>query len=68
MKEEFTHHAKFYGIPCYWNDETNNIKGKNFVFDIVLTIAVWIEFEFPTNDDGFPVLIGKKLEDNNKIH
>lgn len=68
MKSPFTHYAKFYSIPCYWNNDTNELKGRNWFYDFLLTIAVWIEFEFPTNDNGFPVQLGKKLDDDNQLH
>lgn len=68
MKEEFTHNAKFYGIPCFWNNETNNLKGKNWLLDFLLTIAVWIEFKFPTSEDGFPILLLDKLNDDDRFH
>ena len=37
--EDFTHFARFYGVPCYFNVETGELAGTNIVFDYLLLIA-----------------------------
>lgn len=36
---EFTHRASFYGIPCYWNDETDTLAGWCALFDLLIPAA-----------------------------
>ena len=68
MKREYTHYAKFYGIPCYFNEYTSELKGRNKVYAWLLDIAVWIEAKYPSSEYGFPIEIGKALDENNTYH
>jgi hypothetical protein len=34
----------------------------------LLTIAVYIEFEFPTSDDGFPIFLLDELNEDDRFH
>lgn len=55
MKEniiEFTHLAKIYGIPCYFNENTMEVKGTNKIYDLLIGVRIQIEQYFPL-DDGF---------------
>lgn len=67
-KREYTHYAKFYGVPCYWNNETDEIIGRNKLYELLLSAMIWIECKFPSNPDGFPIEIGAKLEKDNRFH
>jgi hypothetical protein len=60
-KQEYTHHAKFYGIPCYFNEDTNALDGINKFYGVLLDAAVWIEQQFPSSDAGFPIEIGGRI-------
>lgn len=42
-KYEFSHYAKFYGIPCYFNDSNDELVGRNRIYDLALYIAIFIE-------------------------
>lgn len=57
----FTHQATFYGIPCYYEDSNCRLVGTNGIYDLLLDVAIWIESEWPSNDMGFPILVGKEL-------
>ena len=35
--------AKYMGIPCYYRESDNMIIGRNYFYDIILSIAVWID-------------------------
>lgn len=59
--EQPTHHASFYGIPCYFNENTDEIEAKNG-FGLLLDIAIWIESNFPSNDYGFPVKLKNRIK------
>lgn len=56
-KQEYTHYAKFYGIPCYFNEATNALDGRNRFYGFLLNIAIWVEKELPSNEEGFPIQI-----------
>lgn len=62
MKNNFTHYAWFYGIPCYFNVHNNDLMGRNSIYRLLLDLAVWIEQKFPSNDEGFPILLGEEIE------
>jgi len=64
-KQDYTHYAKFYGIPCYYNVDTFTLDGRNILYEFFLNIAIWIEKEFPSNPDGFPIEIGKEINQVN---
>lgn len=68
MKREYTHYAKFYGIPCYFNDDTSELVGRNKLFELLLDGAIWIEARFPSSEYGFPIEIGLELEPRNRFH
>ena len=57
---EFTHLAKLYGFECYFNIDTNEVKGTNWFNDKMIDIFVWIETTFPVNDH-FEVIIIREL-------
>lgn len=62
IKERYTHLAKFYGIPCYFNENTDELDGRNWFYDKLLIIAIGIEMLFPSNPNGFPIQITKEIE------
>jgi len=37
--------AKYRGIPCWFDESTNEIKGKNWLFDKLIEVNVWFDFE-----------------------
>ena len=41
-KSDFTHYASFYGVPCYWNERTSALSGRNIAFDYLLIAATHI--------------------------
>lgn len=61
-KEEFTHLASMHNIPCYYNIHTEEIQGTNWFWDKVLDFVIWLEFEFAITEEGFPILLKKKLD------
>lgn len=62
IKERFTHYAKFYGIPCYFNDSNDELVGRNKIYDLALDIAIFIEQLMPSNPDGFPIQITGEIK------
>lgn len=65
---KYTHNAKFYGIPCYFNEVTGELDSKYQILEPILTFFIWIECQWPTNEAGFPIEVGSKLNDNNLFH
>lgn len=59
---KYTHYAKFYGIPCYWNEHTDELDGRNLIYDRLLLVAIWIERNFPSNPNGFPIQITGEIK------
>lgn len=61
--EAFTHYASFYGIPCYWNENTQELAGQNCVLDcLVLAMTTLHNYVIaPFNDEGFPIYIGEEI-------
>ncbi len=49
-KNRFTHKAKIYGIPCYFNESDMEVKGTNWFYDFLIDIGNLIETTFPKND------------------
>lgn len=70
QKEYFTHYASFYGIPCYWNSETEELCGQNYLYDnLLLGISYVIQFytfflSLFTEDvnDNFKIVIKEKID------
>lgn len=61
-KSRFTHYAKFYGIPCYFNESNDELAGRNKIFDLALDLAIFIEQLIPSNPNGFPIQIIEKIK------
>lgn len=49
-KTTYTHLAKIYGIPCYFNENTMDVKGVNIIYDLIIRMRVWVEETFPFGD------------------
>lgn len=45
-KSDFTHWARFYGVPCYFNEHTGELAGRNRLFDRLLIAATWFHNTF----------------------
>lgn len=61
-KKEFTHYASMYGIPCYFNEATNDIVGRNKLYDFMLDIIIRIDTLIPTNEDGFNIKLYNQIK------
>lgn len=63
-KKDFTHYATFYGVPCYWNDETGMLAGRNIVCDWALRFMTVMHNYLiaPFSDAGFPIQL-REFED-----
>ncbi len=36
--------ATYRGIPCWYNPIDNELKGKNWLFDILISFNIWWDF------------------------
>lgn len=72
-KSQFTHYASFYGVPCYWNDDTSTLAGRNAVLDNLIPFAVWLHNVYELvalpffavigfESQGFPIKIHGEIE------
>lgn len=43
MKDRTKLHAKYYFIPCWYNQLTDEIWGKNTFWNILLNIVIWFD-------------------------
>ena len=60
IMDEFTHLAEIYGLRCYFNIETNEVKGVSWFNEKIIDIFLWIESTFPINY-SFEVTIIEEL-------
>lgn len=37
--------AKYRGIPCYYNEETEELGGRNWFYDILVSINIFLDYE-----------------------
>ncbi|RZK27107.1 MAG: hypothetical protein EOO43_00660 [Flavobacterium sp.] len=56
----YTHIAKFYGIPCYFNENTMDVKGTNKFYDFLIDARLLVEDHFPS-DSGFRIELIKNI-------
>ena len=60
MRTDFTHIAEIYGFRCYFNEDTNEVKGTNWVYDKLIDLFIWIDTKFGIND-GFSIKLIERL-------
>jgi hypothetical protein len=58
--ESYTHLAEIYGIKCYFNIDTMEVKGINWFNEHLIDVFLWIEQHFPIND-AFAIKIIEEL-------
>ena len=66
-KLNYTHYAKYKGIPCYFNVETDGLTGRNWFWSLILDAVIYIESHFATSSH-FEIELGEELEENNLAH
>ncbi len=47
----FTHIAEIYGFRCWYNENTGEIKGTNWLNDKLIDLFIWIDVKFEINDE-----------------
>ncbi|WP_419788847.1 hypothetical protein HDF19_11990 [Mucilaginibacter sp. E4BP6] len=58
--KNYTHIAKIYGFKCYFNENTGEIEGVNWIENKLIELFVWIDVTF-TSNDAFKIEILEKL-------
>jgi hypothetical protein len=58
--QEYTHLAKLYGFKCYFNSDTNEVKGTNLFNNLLIQLFVWIDITF-TDNEAFKIEILEEL-------
>lgn len=77
--DDFTHYARFYGVPCYLRFEEDGfpvIAGRNVIFDHLLTAATWFHNEIVERgaqafawlldrdyEPGFPIMVWEMIRE-----
>lgn len=51
--------ARYRGIPIFFNEENNEVKGRNWLYDLLLSINIWFDVEI-VGVEGFPIYIEEK--------
>ncbi len=36
--------ASYRGIPCWYNSVTEELKGKNWFYDLLISLNIWLDF------------------------
>jgi len=58
--EGFTHLAELYGFRCWFNEDTNEVKGTNWFNDFMIDTCVWLESRFEFNY-GFHIKLIERI-------
>ena len=53
--------AKYRGIPAYFDLDTNEIQGRTFLYDILISVNIWIDVHI-VGVEEFPIEI--KVDDD----
>lgn len=60
-ERKFTHKARIYGIPCYFNEMDMSVEGTNWFYDKLIDFGTFIDTTFNISD-GFYITDLKKIE------
>lgn len=60
-EKKFTHLAEIYGFRCYFNEDTNDVKGTNWFNDIMIDLFIWLDVEILQYNEVFKIKIIRKL-------
>ena len=58
--KEYTHIAKIYGFKCYFNENTGEVEGTNWVNDKLIELFVYIDITL-TKNEFFKIELIEKL-------
>ena len=56
MKDYTKRNAKYRAIPCWYNPLTDELKGKNWFYEILLWVVIWIDVNLVEVDE-FPLWV-----------
>jgi hypothetical protein len=56
MKPEGYKRAYYRSIPAYFNTDTNDIMGRNWFYDVLIEINLWVDVHI-VGVQEFPILI-----------
>ncbi len=65
---EYSHHATFHGIPCYFNVETEGFTGSGKFNCLLLDILIFIGRFIPGIGASPSIVIGAELKKDNIYH
>lgn len=59
MAKDYTKRKAYYrNIPCWYNPINDELKGRNWLYELFLGIALWIDINI-VEVEGFPIYIEK---------
>lgn len=56
--------ARYRAIPCFYDDVTDELIGRNWLYDILVSLNVWFDFEALKTED-LPLWVEADEEDFN---
>lgn len=60
----FTHIGKIYGIKCFFNENTMEVKGTNWLNETAISLCIWLDQNFPINYN-FEIVLLERLNSGN---
>ena len=60
MMKGYTHLAELYGVRCWYNEDTNEVRGTNWFNEFLLDVFICFDTTFNIND-GFYIKLIEKL-------
>lgn len=65
MNNNYTkRNARYRFIPCWWNPATDEITGKNWFYDFLIDVMLWIDINIVQVDE-FPLWV-EEIDINKK--
>jgi hypothetical protein len=65
---QYSHHATFHGIPCYFNVETEGFTGSGKFNCLLLDVLIFIGRFIPGIGAATSIVIGAELKKDNLYH
>jgi len=61
-KPEGFKNAYYRRIPCFFNENTSELTGRNKFYSFLLDCMIWIDIHV-FNEEGFPIWVEQESED-----
>ncbi len=58
--KKYTHLAEISGVKCWYNEETGEVKGTNWLRERAIDFFLWLDLSLDIND-GFYIKLIKRI-------